>query len=51
MLKFSPFGPVLAVGPYCNNQHYWQVYFDTNRTIRDICRGWFPGARASFGGE
>lgn len=35
VLKFSPFGPVLAVRPYCNNQHYWQVYFDTNRTIRD----------------
>ena len=28
-------GPVLAVRPYCNNEHYWQVYFDTNRLIRD----------------
>lgn len=35
VLKFSPFGPVLAVRPYCNNLHYWQVYFDTNRTIRE----------------
>jgi small conductance mechanosensitive channel len=26
---------VLAVRPYCNNEHYWQVYFDTNRLIRD----------------
>jgi small conductance mechanosensitive channel len=35
VLKFSPFGPVLAVRPYTNNQHYWQVFFDTNRVIRD----------------
>jgi small conductance mechanosensitive channel len=21
--------------PYCDNQHYWQVYFDTNRVIRE----------------
>lgn len=28
-------GPVLAVRPYCHNDHYWQVYFDTNRTIRE----------------
>jgi small conductance mechanosensitive channel len=26
---------VLAVRPYCNNEHYWQVYFDTNRLIRE----------------
>jgi small conductance mechanosensitive channel len=35
ILQFSPMGPVLAVRPYCNNQHYWQVYFDTNKEIRD----------------
>jgi small conductance mechanosensitive channel len=35
VLKFSPLGPVLAVRPHCNNTHYWQVYFDTNRTIRE----------------
>jgi small conductance mechanosensitive channel len=23
------------VRPYCNNDHYWQVYFDTNRLIRE----------------
>jgi small conductance mechanosensitive channel len=23
------------VRPYCNNAHYWQVYFDANRVIRD----------------
>ncbi len=34
ILTFNLAGPVLAVRPYCNNQHYWQVYFDTNRLIR-----------------
>jgi small conductance mechanosensitive channel len=35
ILQFTPLGPVLAVRPYCNNEHYWQVYFDTNRLIRE----------------
>ena len=35
ILTFNLSGAVLAVRPYCNNQHYWQVYFDTNRLIRD----------------
>ena len=35
VLTFNLSGAVLAVRPYCNNQHYWQVYFDTNRLIRD----------------
>jgi small conductance mechanosensitive channel len=35
ILNFTLAGPVLAVRPYCNNQHYWQVYFDTNRLIRE----------------
>ena len=35
ILTFTLAGPVLAVRPYCNNEHYWQVYFDTNRVIRD----------------
>jgi small conductance mechanosensitive channel len=35
ILEFNFAGPVLAVRPYCNNQHYWQVYFDTNRLIRE----------------
>jgi small conductance mechanosensitive channel len=34
ILQFTLAGPVLAVRPYCNNEHYWQVYFDTNRLIR-----------------
>jgi len=36
ILTFTPLGPVLAVRPYCHNDHYWQVYFDTNRAIREV---------------
>ncbi len=39
ILTFTLAGPVLAVRPYCNNKDYWQVYFDTNRTIRDSFSG------------
>ena len=35
ILQFTPAGPQLCVRPYCHNQHYWQVYFDTNRLIRE----------------
>ncbi|MGB5769206.1 MAG: mechanosensitive ion channel family protein [Crocosphaera sp.] len=35
ILEFNLAGPVLAVRPYCNNEHYWQVYFDTNKVIRE----------------
>ena len=35
ILTFTLAGPVLGVRPYCNNAHYWQVYFDTNKLIRD----------------
>ena len=35
ILDFNLAGPVLAVRPYCHNDHYWQVYFDTNRLIRE----------------
>ena len=34
ILTFNERGPVLAVRPYCSNAHYWQVYFDTNASIR-----------------
>ena len=33
--EFTRFGPLLAVRPFCDNAHYWQVYFDTNRVIRE----------------
>lgn len=35
ILTFNLAGPVLAVRPFCNNANYWQVYFDTNKLIRD----------------
>nr|WP_254797482.1 mechanosensitive ion channel family protein [Pseudomonas aromaticivorans] len=35
ILEFNLVGPVLAVRPFCHNDHYWQVYFDTNRVIKD----------------
>jgi small conductance mechanosensitive channel len=35
ILQFTPAGPLLCVRPFTSNQHYWQVYFDTNRVIRE----------------
>ena len=35
VLEFSVAGPVLCVRPYCASEHYGQVYFDVNRTIRE----------------
>ena len=35
VLQFTPSGPVLCVRPYCRTEDYWQVYFDTNRLIRE----------------
>jgi len=44
ILTFNPFGPVLAVRPYCHNDHYWQVYFDANMVIREVLGdSAFPG--------
>ena len=39
ILTFNLAGPVLAVRPYCNNKDYWQVYFDTNRLIKETFTG------------
>ena len=33
ILEFTPEGPKLAVRPYTHTDHYWQVYFDTNKAI------------------
>lgn len=35
ILDFTAMGPVLAVRPYCDNSHYGQVFFDTNRVIAE----------------
>ncbi|BAN50891.1 mechanosensitive ion channel family protein [Metapseudomonas resinovorans] len=42
ILEFNLVGPVLAVRPFCHNDNYWQVYFDTNRTIKDALGTDFP---------
>jgi small conductance mechanosensitive channel len=36
ILTFNERGAVLAVRPYCANDHYWQVYFDTNKAIVEV---------------
>jgi small conductance mechanosensitive channel len=35
ILESNLAGPVLCVRPNCHNKDYWQVYFDTNRLIRE----------------
>lgn len=35
ILTFNERGTVLAVRPYTHTDHYWQVYFDTNRIISE----------------
>jgi small conductance mechanosensitive channel len=35
VVDFNERGAVLAVRPYTHNDHYWQVYFDTNKAIGD----------------
>jgi small conductance mechanosensitive channel len=43
ILDFTLVGPVLVVRPYCHNDNYWQVYFDTNRMIREaLAEAGFP---------
>jgi len=36
VLEFNERGPRLAVRPYTHTDHYWQVYFDTNRMIAEV---------------
>jgi small conductance mechanosensitive channel len=48
--SFTAVGPVLAIRPYCNNEFYWQVYFDTNMAIREVLGdGTFPAPLPVFG--
>lgn len=43
ILEFNLVGPVLAVRPFCHTDHYWQVYFDGNRLIREaLAEAGFP---------
>jgi small conductance mechanosensitive channel len=36
ILTFSAAGSTLSVRPFCYSEHYWQVYFDTNRLISQL---------------
>jgi small conductance mechanosensitive channel len=36
ILEVSSAGPILAVRPYCSNDHYWQVYFDSNAVLNTL---------------
>ena len=36
ILSYTAWGCVLAVRPSCHNDHYWQVYFDTNAMLREV---------------
>jgi small conductance mechanosensitive channel len=36
ILSFTEFGPVLVVRPFTHTNHYWQVYFDTNKAIGEV---------------
>ncbi len=34
--SFTERGPLLVIRPFKANQHYWQVFFDANRAMRDV---------------
>jgi len=42
LLDLNLNGAVIAVRPYTHNDHYWQVYFDTNEAIVKVAQqaGW-----------
>lgn len=39
ILEFNERGTLLVVRPFCHNDHYWQVLFDTNRAIAATMAG------------
>lgn len=49
LLDFRLEGPQIAVRPYTHNDHYWQVWFDTNEAIAKVCAqaGW-PAPAATY---
>lgn len=49
ILGFNLNGPQLAVRPYCHNDNYWQVYFDTNKLIaREFAAAGYPVPEQRF---
>ena len=47
IMAITPGGCTLAVRPFCHNDHYWQVYFDTNRAIGQVLHPEKPVSRAN----
>ncbi|HEY7172000.1 MAG TPA: mechanosensitive ion channel family protein [Vicinamibacterales bacterium] len=49
VLEFTASGPKLCVRPYCRPEHYWDVYFETNRLIREaFTDAGFPAPMPSY---
>lgn len=49
ILQFNLVGPVLAVRPFTHTDHYWQVYFETNKVIREsFGEAGFPAPEPSY---
>ena len=49
VFEFTLAGPILVVRPFCANEHYWQVYFDTNRMIRNtFSKAGFPPPESHY---
>lgn len=38
LIDFKPEGAVIAIRPYCHNDHYWQVYVDVNEAIAAVSK-------------
>ena len=52
ILQFTPAGPLLCVRPFCSNQHYGQVVFDTNRLIREAFdEAGYPSPMPAYAGQ
>lgn len=49
VLQFTEFGPLLAVRPYTHTDHYWQVYFATNKAIIEVGKeGGYPAVERTL---
>jgi len=49
LLEFTPMGAVLAVRPFCHNDHYWDVYFATNQAIvEEFTKAGYPVPEQHF---
>ena len=42
IIEFNAAGTLIGVRPFCNNNDYWQVFFDTNKAIAEVggAAGW-----------